>query len=192
MKRFSRIICVAAVALMASAAPAMATRGQPDHFVPIEGTVIGEHWIIPQSEDCVPPPEAFDWWRFSSEGSGQMSHLGRIDYFLTQCTHVGLTGPISSGTITFTAANGDTLVVAQSMISQLIGEMPFPDGFVGEGDWQVVDGTGRFTTATGFGTLDVIGDVPDGVAYFDDLPDGLARFDFSGAIVYDASDRSDK
>lgn len=191
MKRLSRVIGVATLALMATAGPAMATRGQPDRTVPINGTVSGEHWIVPQAEDCVVPDDAVDWWRFSSTGSGQMSHLGSVDYFLTQCTYVvPPVGPISGGTVTFTAANDDTLVVAQSLQSQIIGEFPFPDAFTVEGSWEVSRGTGRFANATGSGTLDGIGDIPNGVPYFDDLPDGLAQFNFHGEIAYAASDRS--
>jgi hypothetical protein len=122
-----------------------------------------------------------------------MSHLGSIDYFLAQCTYVPPAGPpISSGTVTFTAANGDTLVVAQNMQSELIGGMP-PAAFTVEGGWDVVaGGSGRFVNATGFGTLDGIGDIPNGVPYFDDLPEGLAQFNFQGEIAYAASDRSNK
>ncbi len=192
MKRLARIIGVATLALMTTAGPAMATRGQPGHTVPTKGTVTGEHWRVEKAEDCVDSAGAVDWWRFSSTGSGRMSHLGRVDYFLTQCTYVVPSiGPVSGGTITFTAANGDKLVVAQSMQSQIIGELPFPDAFTVTGGWDVVKGgTGRFANATGSGMLDGIGDVPNGVPYFDDLPDGLAEFNFLGEIAYAASDRS--
>lgn len=191
MKRLSKLVGVATLALMATAAPVMATRGQPDRMVPIKGTVTGEHWIVPMAEDCVDSDGAVDWWRFSSAGSGQMSHLGTVDYFLTQCTYiVPPAGPVSGGTITFTAANDDTLVVAQSMQSEIIGEFPEPDAFTVTGGWDVVSGTGRFTSATGSGMLDGIGDIPNGVPYFDELPDGLAQFNFHGEIAYDASDRS--
>lgn len=57
------------------------------------------------------------------------------------------------------------------------------------GTWEAVDRTGRFANATGFGSMDGIGDILGGDALFN-LPDGAAMFNFSGAIAYNASDRS--
>lgn len=195
MRRLSVIIGVAALALVSTGGMATATRGQPEQLVPIAGTVTGEHAVQPQAADCDHPADAIDWWRFSSWGTGNMSRLGRVEYHLTQCTYIlPPVGPVSAGTITFTAANGDTLVVAQSMQSVIVEGLPGtpPLAFMAEGTWDVVDdaGTGRFASATGSGVLDGYGDIPDGVPYFDDLPDGLALFHFDGMIAYDASNRS--
>jgi hypothetical protein len=116
-----------------------------------------------------------------------MSHLGRIDYFLEQSSSFGPDGVlISTGTVTFTAANGDTLVIAQEATSEIVGEL---EGFTLAGTWTVVDGSGRFANAAGSGSIDGVGDVPGGDALFG-LPDGAAQFDFRGEIAYDASDRS--
>jgi hypothetical protein len=66
------------------------------------------------------------------------------------------------------------------------------EGFTGEGVWTATDGgTGRFMSATGSGTWEVIGDVPGGETLFG-LPDGYMQFDFDGMIAYHASDRAQK
>ncbi|MEN8239820.1 MAG: hypothetical protein ABFR53_11555 [Actinomycetota bacterium] len=168
--------------LVAIATPATATSD-----VPIEGTVMGEHGPPDfEDEDCLAAGYA---WRFPSAGVGQMSHLGRVEYELTQCTVPGPEGFVSVGTVTFIAANDDELWIEHTMFSQLIGEFPVAEGFTFEGEWTAVGGTGRFAHATGAGTLHGFGDIPGGEALFG-LPDGLAQFNFSGRIAYDASDRS--
>ena len=194
MKRLSHIIGVAALVLMATGGSAVQADSHLERTVPIAGTVIGEHEVVMFAPTCVVPDGADTWWQFSSNGHGNMSHLGRVEYDLTQCTYIGPTGPVSAGTIVFTAANGDTLTVAQSMSSVLIEEPPDPPvAFTVEGEWEVVEGEGRFLNAAGSGELVGRGDIPgDGVAYFADLPDGLADFHFHGEISYDASDRSQK
>ncbi len=185
MMRTLRIFVGIAVLVLAFAAPAAA---RPD--VPIKGTVMGEHGPPDfQDEACL---AAGYLWRFPSSGMGQMSHLGRVDYELTQCTLPGPDGFASVGSVTFIAANGDELRLEHTMLSQLIGDFdPDPDGFTFEGEWTAVGGTGRFANATGSGTMHGFGDVPDGEAIFD-IPDGLAQFNFNGTIAYDASDRANK
>jgi hypothetical protein len=172
--------------VLAFAAPAAATGPE----VPVKGTVMGEHGPLDfDDEACL---AAGYEWRFPSAGMGQMSHLGRVHYELTQCTVPGPDGLASVGTVTLTAANGDELWLEHTMLSQLIGDFDLGiDGFTFEGEWMAVGGTGRFTNATGSGTLDGFGDIPDGVAIFD-IPDGLAQFNFSGKIAYHASDRANK
>lgn len=195
MRRLSVIIGIAALALAATGGMATANRGQPERLVPIAGTVTGEHVVDFTAPGCDIPEGAVESWRFSSWGTGNLSRLGRVEYLLTQCTYIlPPDGPVSAGTVTFTAANGDTLVIAQDMQSVLIEGMPGmpPLAFVVEGEWDVVSdaGTGRFAGATGSGMLDGYGDIEDGDPYFDDLPDGLALFHFEGMIAYDASNRS--
>lgn len=187
MVRVFRIFVVMTLLLAAFATPAMAAAQKG----PIKGTVMGEHGPPDfTDEDCI---EAGYVWRFSSAGEagvGQMSHLGRVaEYGLTQCTVPGPDGTESVGTVTFTAANGDELWIEHTMLSQLIDEMPNgpPDGFTFVGTWEAVGGTGRFTHATGSGTLDGAGDILDGVAFFDGIPDGLLQLNLTGTIAYDRS-----
>lgn len=80
----------------------------------------------------------------SFAGVGQMSHLGRTTY---QGELDTLIGPqTATGTITFTAANGDTLTATIS------GIIPPPDP-QGMGEFDLTDtitgGTGRFSGASG-------------------------------------------
>lgn len=176
MVRILRIFVVMAMLLMAFATPAVAA-----HEGPIKGTVIGEHG---------PPdftaPDCPEWaeWRYSSAGEGRMSHLGRVEYSLTQCT---VSGPVSTsvGTITFVAANGDELWVAHTMFGELVGPLEHPDGFTFEGEWTAIGGTGRFTDATGSGDLYGAGNVYGLVD--PDVPEGLMQVNIEGEIAYDRS-----
>ncbi len=185
MVRILRIFVVMMLFVVALATPAAAARERP-----IKAKVVGEHGIAMFDPTCQ-PEEGDVWWRFSSDGAGQVSHLGRVEYSLTQCTVPGPAGYSSEGTIEFTAANGDKLYIEHTMLSQ--GEPPEGPllGFVMEGVWTAVGGTGRFASASGSGTLAGLGDIPDGVPTLG-LPDGLMKLRFRGEISYDPSDRSEK
>ncbi|NNC92563.1 MAG: hypothetical protein HKN80_08730 [Acidimicrobiia bacterium] len=176
MVRIVRIFVAVTLLVLAFPAPAAAV-GE----VQIEGTVMGQHGPPDFSApDCPPGSE----WRFPSAGSGHLSPFGTVDYSLTQCTRSGTepASALSDGTITFTFAKGDTLIIAQKMSSQLVGPPDGPpEGFTMEATWTVVEGTGRFLDATGSGALDGAGDIPGGEALFG-LPDGLAQFNFTGTL----------
>ncbi|MFW2380173.1 MAG: hypothetical protein ACN4GZ_00330 [Acidimicrobiales bacterium] len=179
MKKALVMVGVAVLLILASVMPASAGHRQKGPEVPIKGTVSGEHWV-----DQPPGP---DGWNFFSSGEGQMSHLGRVDYFLEQSSSFTPDSTvISTGTITFTAANGDTLVIAQDVESLIVGA---GDGFTIRGTWTVVDGSGRFANATGCGKINAVGDIPSENTLFG-LPEGTAKFDLKGKISYNASNRS--
>jgi hypothetical protein len=180
--RISRILALVTV-LLVFAIPAWA-----GDEVPIKGTVTGGHGPVAPA-GC----DGDALWRFESSGKGQMSHLGRVDYQLTHCTYfVPMSGIVfRDGTITFTAANGDTLVIAQTGTAGVVGDPAAPDGWTMDGEWTVVDGTGRFAHATGTGSIVGFGDVPGGDTVFG-LRDGMAKFNLAGDIAYAASDRSDR
>jgi hypothetical protein len=195
MKRRTHALLMAIllVLTLGLAAPAQAGRAHP---VPVKATVSGEHWVAPP--DC-DGDGAFQKW--SSAGTGQMSHLGMVDYVLEQCTYMGDPFPpdyaYGEGTITFTAANGDTLVIAQQGTGELVFDGEVMTGFMGEGTWTVVEGegTGRFANANGEGSMDFLGDIPEsaapnGIGTVFGLPDGITVLNFKGAITYNASDRS--
>jgi hypothetical protein len=175
MVKILRIFVVMAL-LFTVATPALA-KG-PNRQVPTKGTVMGEHVLVmPDPVAC--PNHA---WSFSSDGEGRMSHLGRVEYSLTQCTSPNGDGTFGSvGQITFTAANGDKLFLDHTMTSWFAPDLP--PGFIMEGNWWANGGTGRFTTATGQGTLAGVGDIPDGLPSLG-LPDGLLQLDFEGDIAY--------
>jgi hypothetical protein len=186
MKKLTRFGIVCVVLSLVLISPAAAAR--PGHEVPIKGSVTGAHWIDESAPGC----DEGALWRFESSGTGNMSHLGRVDYELTQCTFFDpSTGGFvfRDGTITFTAANNDTLVINQEGSSGGIVSGEDLIGFTVDGTWVAGGGTGRFLGATGSGTMDGVGDIPGGDALFG-LPDGYARFNFAGDINYNASNRS--
>lgn len=183
MRRGVRILVVSTALLLAFAVPAAAAPG-----VPIKGTVTGVHG---PPDFGAPGCPAWALWRYSSHGAGQMSHLGSVEYTLTQCTVPVSDGNWSEGTIELVAANGDRLYLEHTMFSQMVFGNAGPLGFTLVGEWEAVGGTGRFAHATGHGMLDGAGDIPDGTGTLG-LPDGLAAFNFRGGIAYDASDRSMK
>lgn len=183
MVKVIRIFVVMTLLLAAFASPAMAA-----HERPVKGTVTGEHGP-PDFTKPGCPDEAL--WRYSSEGVGRVSHLGRVEYTLTQCTAPGPEGIASEGTVKLVAANGDELWLKHTMLSQMFGDESGPPlGFTFVGTWEAVGGTGRFAHAVGRGMLDGAGDIPGGGAYFDGIPDGLLQLNLRGSIAYDANDRS--
>lgn len=175
MLRLLRVSIVIAALLAMAASPALASAP-----VPIKGTVLGEGAPDMTVPGCAPGAI----WRFNGWGTGQMSHLGEVDYGFTHCTYPDFS--ISPGTFTFMAANGDELVVVYVGAYGVVGNM---EGFTGAGTWTAAGGTGRFANATGSGSWETVGDVPGGDALFG-LPDGYMRFTFVGMVTYDASDRS--
>lgn len=183
MTKLARILGVVMLLVLVTASPALAARKQPDLQVPIRGTVTGETGVDPAAPDC----EGGALWRFFSSGAGTISHLGRVDYHLTQCSYPSPEGTVfRGGTVAFTAANGDTLIIAQEGSSEIIGAF---DGYTLDATWTVVGGSGRFAGATGSGTLDGVGDIPSDDTLFG-LPEGGVRIGFAGGIAYDASARA--
>ncbi len=92
---------------------------------------------------------------YRGQGTGEFLHLGRAHVEVSHCTYVDLAtgaGWFDNGTLTITAANGDTLVMAEHGTFQL---SPAPDGSMNSTinslDWTVIGGTGRFMHATGSG-----------------------------------------
>ena len=177
MVKIMRIFVVMTLLLVTMAAPALG-KG-PDQQVPIKGTVLGEHGPPDFSA-----PDCPGWaeWRYSSEGEGHMSHLGKVEYHLTQCT---VSGPVttSEGNITFVAANGDELWLEHTMFGQMVGTMDHPDGFLFD---RRVDGCrwdrhgspmrAVLAICTGLAILDEIVDP--------DVPPWLMQTNFEGDIAY--------
>jgi hypothetical protein len=126
--------------------------------VPIRGTVVGvDGYGAPIG--CPPGTS----WKYFSSGGGVMSHLGRVEFDAIHCTvfdESAGTGSFGYGTFTLTAANGDTLVIAQSGTFRMTGDVEPGEFFsIITGVWTVVDGDGRFEGASGSGTLSGVSDI---------------------------------
>ncbi len=179
MTRFTRLAALSTVLLLvlAVASPALGERAESKE-VSIKGTVTSEHTV---ESDPVPSECAGFDWKFSGLGTGKLSHLGKVDFSLEHCTTSD--SPTESrwenGTITFTAPNGDTLILTETGDSVLeFGDTPGPPlGFTYEGEWVVDSGTGMFYGASGDGTLEGYGTIPGNV------PDAL-MLHFEGSITY--------
>ncbi len=148
-----KLIFAALLALVALGLTASSALGAGVHQVPIHGSYSGT------AAFTGPDTVAFS-------GTGISSHLGR------GANHgiAVITGPDSSipggldniNTETYTAANGDTL----TLTSQDVAIPVAPGVLRGIGQWTVTGGTGRFSNATGKGTIDGYGDFIKGVLNF--------------------------
>jgi hypothetical protein len=124
--------------------------------------------------------------RYFQSGTGVLSHLGAVTVEVTHCTWLdsASTGHAGPGTITVTAANGDTLVLAHQVTFEF--GMPSPGRILNliDLEWEVVGGTGRFDGAIGTGAGSGISDI--------DAATGASTTTVSlwGTIAYDASNRS--
>lgn len=82
-------------------------------------------------------------------GEGQATYLGRTE--IQGPSQVDVLAATQTGISTFSAANGDTFVIAFEGTVEFSGPLP-TDPVTFEGKWEVIDGTGRFEGATGAGT----------------------------------------
>lgn len=182
--RFTRFaaLLTALLIVLASASPALGGNKEPRE-VPLKGATVSveQGRIFPGEPGFPEECDGYAWYFFAS-GTGNVTHLGKVDFELGHCT-TEISEQLTEwegGTITFTAANGDTLEIAESGESELFFPNPGPPtGFTYVGEWEVVDGNGRFEDATGSGDFDGFGAIP-----------GDLVIDITGTISYDASDRS--
>jgi hypothetical protein len=163
MKRLNRsLTCrlLAVVMVAGLAGPALAS--QP---LPFKGGLEGVH----VSRMPVAPLRFFDVF----EVSGQATHLGQFELVIEATVDFGTRPPTASGTFTFTAANGDTLVADFTGFSTLVSP-----GLVLITENAVIDpdrSTGRFAGATGTFTLQRLADAATGVT-------GVTAGSFDGTI----------
>jgi hypothetical protein len=92
------------------------------------------------------------------EGTGTATHLGRYTEHIVMT--INLPTLSSTGTATFTAANGDTLLA--SVVGQATRTSPTTLSIVE--DYTITGGTGRFADATGGFTLESTLDQTTGVS----------------------------
>ena len=161
--RFSALVAVVLLTVAMSATSAAAA----NHARPFLGITIGQ-----DSAGAPLCPGAS--LQYLSSGTGQVAHLGRVTFEVSHCTWfdpVSMSGTFGPGTITFTAANGDRLILADS------GKFAFnADASLSIIDlhWSAIGGTGRFESAGGAG----------GGAGFSDLIGGTTTMAFWGSISY--------
>ncbi len=164
---------VAAVLCLAVAAPAAAS----DPGRPFGGWATGADENDANATGC----PAGTFIRYTSTGTGGLLHLGRVHVVVTHCTRLDPAtgaGWFDDGTITITAANGDTLILDQQGTFQLSPwGAPPPWASDVQLTWDVVGGTGRFQDATGSG---VGTGSSDGVG----LEGSSTTLWFSGTIAY--------
>ncbi len=159
MKTRSWTALLAAAALCLVVAVPVAAK---DPVRPFGGWSVGLGGSLPPT-DCPAGAVA----RYVEEGTGQLLHLGRIHYTVSHC--VIMDSPVDGhvapgGTVTYTAANGDMLVMAEtSGTFKFDLPMPMTTTSMAEITWEVLSGTGRFADATGSGTGAGVGDMVTGV-----------------------------
>jgi hypothetical protein len=102
-------------------------------------------------------------------GDGEASHLGRTAIETTDQMGNVITGA-TTATYHFTAANGEEVVAEFDFVA-----LPTPTGFTFTGTWEITGGTGRFTNASGSGTL-------EGRADFTSPTGGVGQFTMIGTI----------
>ncbi len=175
-----RTVLIALLLVLMGSSAAWAGQGPMDQAVPIKGVVTGTHWV-----DMAPPPGTCDAgaFNFVSEGTGNLSHLGIVDYVLDNCTTVDPATMTTSivGTTTFTAANGDVLVIAQEGGGSFDPTAP-PTTVTADYTWTVAEGTGRFDGATGSGTSTTVSTVQ--------ADPEVTDMWLNGTITYNASSRA--
>ena len=177
---FRAILC-ALLLVMGSVSTAVAKYGPPDHQVPIQGYVVGTDGVNETPGDCPDLGEVALRWRFTSDGTGRVAHLGRVKYHFSHCTYMDST--ILGGEMELKAANGDVLDLTYT--GAITQYTPGDDYALWGMDWTVDGGTGRFVDATGSGDADV-------VTYAPPYPDPHTELSLIGQIAYDASNRSHK
>jgi hypothetical protein len=139
---FLAVIAVAAVSLTSIAASAVAAE------TPFKGIVNADETVVPS------PPTA----SLNRDGTGTATYLGRYTEHIVMT--INLPTLSSTGTATFTAANGDTLTA--TVVGQATRTGPTTLSIVEV--YTITGGTGRFADATGNFTLQSTVDQTTGVS----------------------------
>ncbi len=107
------------------------------------------------------------------EATGRATHLGQFELVIETVVDFGTRPPTGEGTVTLTAANGDTLVADITGFSALVSP-----GLVLITEHAIIDpdrSTGRFAGATGTFTIERLADAATGVT-------GVTAGSFEGTI----------
>ena len=155
--------CLVLAALFHSGFTAAAAAGDS---VPFKGSLEGRH----VSRTPLAPPVVLDVF----ELTGNASHLGKFTLVIEAAVDFGTRPPTGTGTLTFTAANGDKIVAANTGFSALVAP-----GVVLITEIATIDpdlSTGRFAGATGSFTVERLADAATGVT-------GVTSGSFEGTIT---------
>lgn len=121
---------LAALVVMVHGAPLVA-----GEFVPFRGALEGE-------EEVLSPPPLLS---LQGIGSGVATKLGRFSYVFDATVDFTNPPPLGLGTLTLTAANGDQVIALVVGTSTPIA----PSVVLVDEEAIIVEGTGRFATASG-------------------------------------------
>lgn len=141
-RRVGRAAPFLLVAALATAPVAAAGAGGTDR--PLRGSLGGEINFYADWSDPVCPVTTV------TDATGEVSHLGTVTTHWSHCPPVVLPG-YTDGHVTFTAANGDTVV---GVYEDADGDSPFTI--------EIVGGTGRFAGAHGSFVIWFVADGPWG------------------------------
>lgn len=139
------ILGAALVLALAQAVPAAAA----DPARPFRGSGSG-------TDSMGAPTGCPDWaqWRYDSTGTMYVTHLGLASFHVSHCSAMtgGPHGIFGAGTMTYTAANGDTLVISDwGTFDLTLGSGGAPERSEIDLEYEIVGGTGRFADAEGSG-----------------------------------------
>ena len=120
MARTLRTILLALLLVAVGSSAAWTANAGPVRDVPIKGVVAGADEIDFTAPGC---PSGTSW-SFETAGTGNVSHLGRVDFMLNNCTTVQPSGDITiDGGITFSGANGDMLTITHQGTASIEGNI---------------------------------------------------------------------
>jgi hypothetical protein len=160
LRSFAASVALAIVVVAGLTGPALA--GEP---LPFKGSLEGRH----VSRTPLEAPLVFDVF----EVAGQATQLGQFELVIEVVVDFGTRPVTGEGTLTFTAANGDTLVADDTGFSALVAP-----GLVLITEHAIIDpdrSTGRFAGATGTFTVERLADAATGV-------NGVTVGSFEGTI----------
>ncbi len=164
-----QIVAVVAALVLVAALAMPAAAADPDR--PFKGIGTGVD-SMGAPVDC----PAWAQWRYQSQGTGHYTHLGFTSFHVSHCS--AMTGPtvgqFGAGTMTLTAANGDTLILRDWGTFDLTVGSAGPSRSDVDFHWEVVGGTGRFEGADGSG----------GGAGYSQLSTGMTTMRMWGEISY--------
>jgi hypothetical protein len=166
-------LALGATLLLSLAAPVAACHPGRPFF----GHTYGSSILAPATAAC--PPGSI--WFVTAEGTGNFTHLGRVNFALEQCATANVESgwghTVGKASMTIVAANGDLLELSYDMTfhANLTQTPATAKAWL---DWEVAGGTGRFVDATGSG--EAIGHVQ----YTPDLTGATISLYWWGTIRY--------